>query len=84
MPFINCWTRKEAYIKAMGKGFLFPPINLIVTFLPGEPAALLREQRRSSRYYTLVHPGITPGDDYAGALAVEGTEWRLSCWKWDE
>ena len=52
--------------------------------MPGEPAALLqsREDPRETGHW--VFQELTPGTDYAGALAVEGSGSRLSCWQYDE
>ncbi len=82
--FFNCWTRKEAYIKARGKGFSIPTDIFDVSFLPGEPAALLqnREDRREITRWSLQE--LEPGTGYAGALAVEGVGWRLHCWQWQK
>ena len=80
--FFNCWTRKEAYIKARGEGFSIPTDQFDVSFLPGEPAALLqnREDPREITRWSLQE--LMPGIGYAGALSVEGVGWRLRCWQW--
>jgi 4'-phosphopantetheinyl transferase len=78
--FFNCWTRKEAYVKAKGKGFSIPINQFDVTFLPGEPAALLQSREDPQAITRWSFQELTPGTDYAGALAVEGTKWSLSCW----
>jgi 4'-phosphopantetheinyl transferase len=80
--FFNCWTRKEAYIKARGEGIFFGLDNFDVSLSPGEAAVLLRvvgQPAETSRWKFQplhVHP------DYAAAVIAEGNDWRLQCWEY--
>jgi 4'-phosphopantetheinyl transferase len=70
--FFNCWTRKEAYLKARSDGLSFPLDEFSVSLIPGEPAALLNfasEPDEMGRW-SLIH--LSPGLGYVGALAVAG------------
>jgi 4'-phosphopantetheinyl transferase len=80
--FFNCWTRKEAYIKAHGEGLSLPLDQFDVSLAPGEPAALLatRNDPREVQRWSL--QALTPGPGYVAALAVEGQGWQLSSWHW--
>lgn len=67
--FFRCWTRKEAYIKAIGLGMSQPLDEFDVTLGPGEPAALLyAKDDDASRWYL---SDLDIGTDYAGAVVVE-------------
>ena len=79
--FYNCWTRKEAYIKARGMGLSLPLDLFDVSMRSGEPAALLtsREDARETGRWRFEE--LMPGDGYAGALVVEGDGWQLHCYR---
>jgi 4'-phosphopantetheinyl transferase len=86
--FYNCWTRKEAYIKARGEGLSIPLDMFDVSLRPGEPAALLqcREDQAEVARWSL--HALMPGELYAAALAVEKTREHpghgILCWDWSE
>ena len=77
--FFRCWARKEAYIKAMGKGLSQPLDGFDVTLAPDEPAALLRRGDEDEMTWSM--SDIEVGADYASALAVEGVPSQISYWK---
>lgn len=82
--FFNCWTRKEAYIKALGDGLALPLDRFEVTLAPGEPAELvsIEGDRANTNRWSLQE--LYPGDGYVGAIAVEGCDWQMSCWQWSD
>ena len=81
--FFRCWTRKEAYIKAIGSGLSHPLDTFDVTLAPGEQAALLRVQLdpEAITRWSLFDLDVETG--YAAALAVEGQVSALRKWNAD-
>lgn len=74
--FFKCWTRKEAFIKVIGKGLSQPLDKFDVTL--GQPAALLWVSGDDASRWSLYD--LEVGGDYAGALAVEGQVSSIQCW----
>jgi 4'-phosphopantetheinyl transferase len=68
--FFNCWTRKEAFIKALGDGLYHPLDRFDVTLAPGEPAKILRvEDTPGERCGWTLH-SFTPEPGFIGAVAL--------------
>ena len=76
--FFLCWTRKEAYVKALGSGFAIPLDGFDVSLTPGMP-----EQLRSADSGRWRLCSFQPAHGYVGALVGEGQRWRLRLWNWD-
>ena len=81
--FFECWTRKEAFIKACGQGLSFGLDNFDVAFGPGEVPALLHvkpDPREASRWKLY---NIAPAPEgYKAALVVEGADHVLQQREW--
>ena len=81
--FFNCWTRKEAFIKATGDGLFRPLDEFDVSFVPGEPARLLEIEGGSDealRWTMYEFKDISPG--FVAALAVKGQVRNVDCRRW--
>jgi 4'-phosphopantetheinyl transferase len=83
--FFNCWTRKEAYLKAVGTGLAAPLDSFDVTLAPGEPPRMLTLEGNAERAARWYFQHFRPAEQYIGALAIEGAppgggEWRVETW----
>lgn len=79
--FFNCWTRKEAYIKARGQGLSHPLDRFTVSIVPGQPVRLLMaEDPEETSRWTLME--LSAGADHIASLAVEGKVRTLRQWHW--
>jgi 4'-phosphopantetheinyl transferase len=81
--FFNCWTRKEAYIKALGEGLSHPLDRFAVTLAPGEPARFLSidDDTLEAERWSMIE--LHPEKGYAAALVLEGASPALRCWRYD-
>lgn len=86
--FFHCWTRKEAYLKAVGTGITVPLDRFDVTLAPGEPPRMLAMEGDAERAasWSLFH--LEPAAGYLGAVAIDGggvgrRRWSLSGWRWE-
>jgi 4'-phosphopantetheinyl transferase len=71
--FYVCWTRKEAYIKARGKGLSIPLDDFSVTLIPGYPAKLIKADKDSEESQWHMKD-ISAASGFAAAAVVSGTE----------
>ncbi len=83
IAFFHCWTRKEAFIKALGEGLSHPLHQFEVSFLPGELPAVLctRPDPREAARWSMF--AFEPAQDYIAALIVAGKDLALKYWQWD-
>jgi 4'-phosphopantetheinyl transferase len=80
--FLRFWTRKEAYIKADGRGVSLPLERIDVSAPEGRVAVLEEatgEWRTCPRWELRT---LAPVPGFVAAVAAEGQDWRLALWQW--
>ncbi len=75
--FFLGWTRKEAYVKALGDGLQIPLASFSVSLTPFQPAIL--ESADSDRWSL---QSLSPAEEYAAAIVAEGKDRAIRCWDW--
>lgn len=82
--FFRCWTRKEAFLKAIGTGLTFPLDKVCVT-INDEIAAQIEwidSEDEDPDGWTLRH--IEPVEGFVGALARKAPAEDVQSWHWSE
>jgi len=76
LGFFRCWTRKEAFIKALGDGLHFPLNAFDVSLAPGEPARILRvaDVGGSACGWTLHEVELGLGSSHVASVVVGDSE----------
>jgi 4'-phosphopantetheinyl transferase len=79
--FLACWTRKEAIVKAVGRGLALGLDRFQVTLLPGQMPRLLgmNGDAHAGRQWSLFHLDPAPG--YIAAVALELPDCRVRTWQ---
>jgi len=71
LGFFNCWTRKEAFIKALGDGLSHPLDRFDVSLTPDEPAKILRVESTPGDDCGWTLHGFSPGLGFVGAIVLQ-------------
>ena len=79
--FFNCWTRKEAFIKAIGEGLYYPLDQFDVSLSPGEFSRLLRVAGKPGEASRWSLKSFTPVIEYKAALAVRCNDYNVIYWR---
>jgi 4'-phosphopantetheinyl transferase len=69
---LQCWTQKEAYLKAIGRGLSVSPAAVEVSLGPDEVAGLKTvagDARAAAEWFVDL---VVPREGYIGAVAVRG------------
>jgi 4'-phosphopantetheinyl transferase len=79
--FYACWTRKEAYLKAIGTGLSYRLSDFTVNARPDEPARLISIQGDTQMARRWSYADLCLGPAYCGAIVVEGRINNLVYWR---
>ncbi len=82
LAFFNCWTRKEAYIKAVGDGLSMALDRFDVTLAPGDPAKMLSCEGSAEQGAAWYLEHLEPWQGYVGAVCLLGSGFELTCRQW--
>ena len=69
--FFNCWTRKEAFVKALGDGLSHALDRFDVSLAPDEPARLIRVDETPGEECGWGMESFSPAPGFVGAVVIE-------------
>lgn len=75
--FFNCWTRKEAFIKAVGEGLSYPLKDFSVTLKPGDKPEVkwIKDKTEEVKKWKIFN--IDTEDNYVSSLAVKAEDMKV-------
>jgi 4'-phosphopantetheinyl transferase len=79
--FFRIWSRKEAYIKAIGQG-VSAGLDTFDVSVGVEPAVALHVYGRPDEGARWMMRSLDIGPDYGAAVAVEGHDVDVTLWEW--
>lgn len=71
LGFLNCWTRREAFTKALGESRYCALDDFDVSLAPDEPAKILRVENTLGEYCRWALYSFTPISGFVAALVAE-------------
>lgn len=80
--FLNCWTRKEAFLKAVGCGFSLSLDSFDVSLIPNSPAKFYEIRTSGESVDKWCITSVPVGDNAVAALVVESPLDGLLCSDW--
>lgn len=80
--FFNCWTRKEAFIKATGEGLSRPLDQFSMSLVPDEAARLLTIQGKPDELSKWFVQDLQPRPGYAAAIVVRNPVKQVYRWEY--
>ena len=81
--FFDCWTRKEAFVKATGWGLSYPLNRFSVSLARDQPATLLSviDEPEAVKKWTMVSLDLPPR--YSAAVVFAGKKMPVKCFEWN-
>jgi 4'-phosphopantetheinyl transferase len=81
--FFACWTRKEAFVKAIGEGLSYALPEFSVAVAPDAPAAIEEVTEDPNAIFRWSLANLQSEDGYVGTLAFEKAPCRIEQWQWN-
>jgi len=82
--FFKCWTRKEAFIKAIGNGLSHPLDQFEVTLAPNETAMFVNIISKSTAASEWSLYSFTPKPNYEASFAFKGKCEKIEFFQYEE
>jgi 4'-phosphopantetheinyl transferase len=82
--FFDCWTRKEAFVKAVGDGLSYPLNRVEVTLRPEDPPRFVRIGGMLGLGTKWSLRDVAPSEDHAAAVAVAKPDCGIRVLKFED
>jgi 4'-phosphopantetheinyl transferase len=82
--FFNGWSRKEAFLKAIGQGLSYSLAKVEVNMQINKPAKLLALDDKNENVSDWLLQALNPLDNYAAALAIKNPLAKIELFKFQQ